>query len=102
MGSCPPVWLQVSQKLNAMFAGCNDAARAAIRATFHDCFPKFGCDGSIAIPEELNRPENSPMSTTVTALRSLAQQMEVGVADMIVFAGCEYHTHSATLCSSSV
>jgi hypothetical protein len=94
IGSCPPVWLQVSQKLNTMFAGCNDAARASIRAVFHDCFPDGGCDGSIHFPEELSRPENSPMTTTVNALANLANQMGVGVADMLAFAGCKYsHCH---------
>jgi Peroxidase len=97
LGSCPPVWLQVSQKLGTMFAGCNDAARAAIRAIFHDCFPDGGCDGSIHFPEELSRPENSPMTTTVNALANLANQMGVGVADMLAFAGCKY-PHQATCC----
>jgi hypothetical protein len=97
LGSCPAVWLQVSAKLSTMFAGCNDAARAAIRATFHDCFTDGGCDGSIHFTEELSRTENSPMTDTVNALASLATKMKVGVADMIAFAGCKY-PQSATCC----
>lgn len=68
---------------------CNDAARAAIRAVFHDCFPQGGCDGSLAIDEELFRTQNTPMNGTVLALKTLAEKYSVGVADMLMFAGCE-------------
>lgn len=40
-GACPAVWTQVSAALTKMFLGsdgqCTDLARAAIRASFHDC-----------------------------------------------------------------
>jgi len=100
-GSCPPVWLQVSAKLSDMFAGCNDDARAAIRACFHDCFTTGGCDGSITFTGELSRPENSPMTSTVNALAALASSMGVGRADIIAFAGCKYpqSAHVASRCS---
>jgi hypothetical protein len=100
-GGCPAVWMKVSGELNTMFAGCNGAARAAIRAIFHDCFPAGGCDGSIHLAAELSRPENAPMTDTVTALASLAIKYGVTVADTLAFAGCKYlHTpHSASLCS---
>jgi hypothetical protein len=39
---CPSVWYQVKAELNTTFTAgsgtqCNDLARAAIRAVFHDC-----------------------------------------------------------------
>ena len=91
-GQCPAVWSQISKDLTGMFLSggqCNDDARAAIRAVFHDCFPDGGCDGSLALPEELSRPENSAMTSTINKLANLAKQRNVGVADMIVFAGCK-------------
>lgn len=39
--ACPPVWSEISTALTAQFLGdgqCTDAARAAIRSAFHDCF----------------------------------------------------------------
>ena len=42
---CPAVWHQISSDLSALFLSggqCNDDARAAIRAAFHDCFPDGG------------------------------------------------------------
>lgn len=38
--SCPAVWTHVSKELTSKFltdGQCNPAARAAIRAVFHDC-----------------------------------------------------------------
>lgn len=38
---CPAVWTEISTALTAQFLGngeCTDAARAAIRGAFHDCF----------------------------------------------------------------
>jgi Peroxidase len=91
-GGCPAVWTQVAQALTSLFltsGQCNDDARAAIRAVFHDCFPDGGCDGSLALAAELSRPENTPMTATVNKLSALANQFGVGVADIIAFAGCE-------------
>jgi hypothetical protein len=93
-GGCPAVWTQISQDLTGMFLSggqCNDAARAAIRAVFHDCFPEGGCDGSLALEAELSRSENAPMADTVNALSALAKQRNVAVADMLIFAGCKYY-----------
>lgn len=98
-GGCPAVWTQISQDLTGMFLSggqCNDAARASIRAVFHDCFPDGGCDGSLAIQEELSRSENSPMAPTVNRLAALAKQRGVTVADMIIFAGCKYPCHPSS------
>jgi hypothetical protein len=92
-GSCPAVWTQISADLKNMFVSggqCNDDARASIRAVFHDCFPQGGCDGSIAIPEELARPENAGMTSTINKLVQLAKSRGVGVADMLMFAGCKF------------
>jgi hypothetical protein len=89
---CPTVWFQISGDLTAMFltrGQCNDDARAAIRAGFHDCFPDGGCDGSLALPDEISRPENTPMTQTVLKLAALAKTRSVGVADMIAFAACK-------------
>jgi len=91
-GGCPAVWTEISSDLTGMFVSggqCTDDARSAIRAIFHDCFPDGGCDGSLHITAELSRPENSPMTSTVNKLASLAQQRGVGVADMIAFAACK-------------
>lgn len=91
-GSCPAVWSTISQQLTGLFLTdgmCNDDARAAIRAVFHDCFPGEGCDGSLALPEELSRHDNQPIAATVTKLHGLATQNNVTVADMIAFAGCK-------------
>ena len=91
-GGCPAVWTDFSSELTGLFLSdgqCNDNARAAIRAVFHDCFPQGGCDGSLAFPEELARSDNSPMTSTVNALKALADKYSVGVADMLMFAGCK-------------
>jgi hypothetical protein len=88
--TCPAVWKSVSTDLSSIFVSgltCTDDARAAIRAVFHDCFPQGGCDGSISIPAELSRPENSPMTSTINKLKALAVKHNVGVADMLMFAG---------------
>jgi hypothetical protein len=90
--TCPQAWFDISGELSGMFltdGQCNDAARAAIRAVFHDCFPQGGCDGSLALVDELARTQNTPMTATVNALKALAQKYNVGVADMLMFAGCE-------------
>jgi hypothetical protein len=92
-GTCPAVWTQISSDLTNLFlsgGACNDDARAAIRAVFHDCFPGVGCDGSLALPEELARHDNQPMAPTVLKLQALAVQYNVTVADMIAFAGCRF------------
>jgi len=96
-GACPAVWQTISKELSLMFVAndqCTDAARAAIRAVFHDCFPDGGCDGSLATAEELARTDNVPMAPTVLALKALAETNQVGVADMLMFAG----SHAVVSC----
>jgi len=94
---CPAVWTTIAGQLTDMFVSggqCTDDARAAIRGVFHDCFPQGGCDGSLALPEELARSDNSPMTSTINKLSALAAQNNVGVADMLMFAG----SHAVASC----
>ena len=106
---CPPVWLQVKAELNTLFATgvagtpCNDLARAAIRASFHDCGTwdltqgkHGGCDGSLILgvtPDiELNRSENRGLQKIAVVIQQLAKKYGTSVADMIVFAGSKFPT----------
>ncbi|KAF6802935.1 versatile peroxidase VPL1 [Colletotrichum sojae] len=100
-GKCPDVWSRVNADLNPLFmAGnqCNDLARAAIRAIFHDCGSwdtsqgfSGGCDGSLVLgvnPDiELNRAENRGLQAVAKVFKDLAAKHNVPVADVIVFAG---------------
>jgi len=109
---CPPVWPAVNAELNRVFMTgnkCNDLARAAIRAIFHDCGSwdtqqgfSGGCDGSLVLgvnPDvELNRGENRGLATVAAYLRDAAARFSVSVADMTVFAGSRcplFHLPSA-------
>jgi hypothetical protein len=76
---------------------CNDLARAAIRAAFHDCGTwdstqgfHGGCDGSLFVgvtPDvELNRTINLGLQRIAPVLTGLASKYGTSVADMIVFA----------------
>jgi hypothetical protein len=85
---CPAVWSEISTALTAQFLAdgqCTDAARAAIRASFHDCF-NGACDGSWILADECNNDENKGLSQLCGNLGNLANQKEVGVADLIQFA----------------
>lgn len=76
---------------------CNDLARAAIRAVFHD-FGSWdvsqglhgGCDGSLVIaiiPDvELDRPENKGLSAIAGVINATAIKYGTSV---VVFAGSE-------------
>lgn len=98
---CPPVWHEISSDLTKQFLGpdgdCNDNARAAIRAAFHDAGTYSlklaaagrvggGADGSLILAEEYNRTENQGLSDISSKLHTLALQYKVGVADTIQFA----------------
>ncbi|KAF2119143.1 heme peroxidase [Lophiotrema nucula] len=86
--SCPAVWSDISTTLTAQFLAdgqCTDAARAAIRGAFHDCF-NGACDGSLILADECSNSENNGLAQLCGQLGSLATQKSVGVADLIQFA----------------
>ncbi|KAF1970204.1 heme peroxidase [Bimuria novae-zelandiae CBS 107.79] len=86
--ACPAVWSEISATLTQQFLAdgqCTDAARAAIRAGFHDCF-NGACDGSLILADECSRPENIGLARLCGNLGNLAQQKNVGVGDLIQFA----------------
>jgi manganese peroxidase len=100
-GQCPPIWKKISRELTSMFTEngqCNDLARGAIRAAFHDCGAyklslgnNAGCDGSLFLaPEEITRQENSGLVDIIPKLGALAQQYGVGMADFFQFAAGKY------------
>jgi hypothetical protein len=95
IGSCPSVWKQVADELKKTFAGCSDPARAAIRTTFHDCFPS-ACDGSLILANECtDRSENAQMIPVCGYLGDVAKKYKVGVADLIQgAAGSCFHPQS--------
>ena len=91
--SCPAVWSEISTALTAQFLAngqCTDAARAAIRGAFHDCF-NGACDGSLILADECSNSENNGLSQLCGQLGNLATQKSVGVADLIQFAAGSSH-----------
>lgn len=85
--SCPSVWTDVAADLKASFVdssgAATDTARAAIRVSFHDCFPGT-CDGSIILAGECSdRGENSQMISVCTILGDMATEYNVSTADII-------------------
>ncbi|KAK0662792.1 Low-redox potential peroxidase [Lasiodiplodia hormozganensis] len=88
---CPAVWNDVASELRGWFLdgeGCSDDARAAIRLAFHDCFAG-GCDGSIILAKEYTREENAGLENFSVKLAPLAEQYDVGTADLVQFAGAQ-------------
>jgi hypothetical protein len=86
--TCPPVWNEISTTLTAQFLAdgqCTDAARAAIRGAFHDCF-NGACDGSLILANECANTENRGLERLCGNLGNLANEKQVGVADLIQFA----------------
>lgn len=86
--SCPTVWTTISTALTAQFLAdgqCTDAARAAIRAAFHDCF-NGACDGSLILADECSNSENAGLAQLCGNLANVSTQNNVGVADLIQFA----------------
>jgi hypothetical protein len=86
--ACPAVWTQISSTLTEQFLAdgqCTDAARAAIRSSFHDCF-NGACDGSLILANECSNSENRGMERLCGNLANVASQTGVGVADLIQFA----------------
>ncbi|KAF2680306.1 class II peroxidase [Lentithecium fluviatile CBS 122367] len=85
MGQCPAVWSDVASTLQTAFAGCNDDARAALRAPFHDCV-NGACDGSLVLGGECTRSENAGLEPYCDKISTWATQFDVGTADTIQFA----------------
>ena len=93
MAQCPAVWTDVAADLKATFVDddglCTDDARAAIRLSFHDCFPG-SCDGSVILANECtDRVENTQMIGICGTLETKATEFDVGTADLIQFAAGE-------------
>lgn len=87
--SCPAVWSTISSNLTDLFltsGQCNNLARQAIRAAFHDCFNN-GCDGSLILAGEFSRPEDAGMADICSELTKIQAEHDVGMADLIQFAG---------------
>ncbi|KAH9883600.1 heme peroxidase [Xylariomycetidae sp. FL2044] len=87
--TCPEVWTDVATELESSFVddtgACTDSARAAIRMSFHDCFPG-SCDGSLILANECeDRGENAQMVDICSTFRDMATTFDVGVADLIQF-----------------
>lgn len=86
--TCPSVWNEISTTLTAQFLAdgqCTDAARAAIRSAFHDCF-NGACDGSLILANECSNNENRGLTQICSNLGSIATEKKVGTADLIQFA----------------
>ena len=86
--TCPAIWSEISTTLTGQFLAdgeCTDAARAAIRGSFHDCFAG-ACDGSLILADECSKPENRGLERLCGNLANVAAQTKVGVADLIQFA----------------
>lgn len=90
--ACGSVWYKIGRQFASEYVDdegeCNDAARGAIRLAFHDCF-SGACDGSIVLGDECGRKENRGLQETCDRIGSYAKEMDVGVADLIQFAGGE-------------
>jgi hypothetical protein len=101
---------QISDTLTSLFKNatteeCTSDARAAVRAGFHDAGTWSsslalsgqdygGADGSIYLFGETSRPENHGLERIVNVLGRLAEEKDVGVADMFQFAAA----HAVVTC----
>ncbi|KAF2761429.1 heme peroxidase [Pseudovirgaria hyperparasitica] len=86
---CPSVWFDIGKQLASEYVTngqCNSDARGAIRLAFHDCF-SGGCDGSMILANDCSRKENAGLQDTCQKIGDLAKEKDVGVADLIQFAG---------------
>lgn len=92
--TCDSKWKYIGQDLKGHFIDhqglCTGFARQCIRLPFHDCFPDGGCDGSIILSDECTtRRENAQIIPMCGVLGKIAQQYNVGAADLINFAACK-------------
>ena len=98
---CPDVWTEVAADLKTTFIDedglCTDDARAAIRLSFHDCFPG-SCDGSVILANECtDRVENTQMLGICDTLGAKADSFDVGTADLIQFATGKVRLRSSVM-----
>ncbi len=104
ISTCPRVWTEISTELTGLFLSngeCNDNARAAIRAGFHDCFAGVGCDGSLILAGEFNRDENNGLEAISPLLKGIAERKRVGIADILQFAAGEFMLHTTATFSGA-
>lgn len=92
---CDSRWEHIGHELKQYFIDpvgeCTEWARQSIRLPFHDCFPDGGCDGSIILTDECTtRQENQQMIPMCQVLLRVSRQYNVGAADLINFAACEW------------
>jgi len=97
--TCPSVWEDVGVALRDAFfdnetAQCNDLARGAIRAAFHDCAAwetsvgfTGGCDGSLILANEaFDRVENNGLQNISTFYSNFITGFSgIGMADLLQF-----------------
>lgn len=101
---CPDIWSTVARKLKDVFGECNSNARQAIRLPFHDCFAG-ACDGSIILSDECtDRSENAQLIPICGTLGNIADQYNVGVADLIQVAAGRLHilSHSQLIHKTTI
>ena len=105
------VWYKIAQNLTARFREdappCGDAARALVRAGFHDAAtwsaPReakgnncCGADGSLLLSgKEINSTDNLGLEMVPGLLMPLYQEYKVGMADLIQFAA----NHATVTCT---
>lgn len=92
-GGCPAVWNDVVNELHGAFlenGQCNELARQAIRAGFHDCGTytpahqgQAGCDGSWILAQEYKNQENRGMSDIGDKYTEMLKKYKVGAGDLI-------------------
>ncbi|KAF2176890.1 class II peroxidase [Zopfia rhizophila CBS 207.26] len=98
-------WYDVSAELTKLFKDtngeCNDNARAAVRAGFHDAgswdknSANGGADGSLIMDfGEQDRPENNGLQNIRNVLRGVQAKFGVGYADLVQYA----HNHATVTC----
>lgn len=96
--TCPSIWTTVVKDLHSSFLSngqCNDLARQAVRAAFHDCGTytpdlgtSAGCDGSLVLADEYENSENKGLQQIGDHYKDLLTKYKVGAADLIQMGAC--------------